>query len=114
MNGLLEETANDKIVASAGVPSLEKCRFIYGAGMQKQWVASSTIFLDFVGSRCGQSVKASLEAGELVVTEVDAKYLKKFETEKDEKDYLAGLKHWEQKMHKQTEENYNKCSIVIY
>ena len=72
------------------------------------------MFLDFVGSRHGQSVKASLEAGELIVTEVDEKYLKRFETEEEEKTYLTGLKHWEKKLHKQTEENHNKHSVVIH
>ena len=38
-------------------------------------------FLDYVGGRFGQSVKASMEAGEIVVTEVDSSILPKFYTE---------------------------------
>ena len=72
-----------------------------------------SVVLDFVGSRHGQSAKASLEVGKLVVTEVDKKCLKKFETEEKEKTYLAGLKYWERKLCKQTEENCNKFSVVI-
>ena len=82
--------------------------------MQKQWVESASLFMDFVSSRHGQSVKASLEAGELVATEVDKKCLKKFDAEEAEKNYLLGLKHWEKKMCKQTEENHNKHSVAIH
>ena len=67
----------------------------------------------FVGSRHGQSVKASLEAGELIVTEVDEGILKKFDTEADMKAYVTSLKYWEQELHTHTKENYNKFSVVI-
>ena len=84
---------SDKLTNASSIAGLEKCRFSYGQGMQKQWVENISVFLDFVGSRCSQSAKASLETGELVVTEVDKKYLKKFDAEDQEKTYLAGLKH---------------------
>ena len=90
MSSVLEE---DKLVALTGTASLGKCRFTYSPGMQKQWVESISVFLDFIGSRCGQSAKASLEARELIVAEVDEKCLKKFETEAQEKTHLNGLKH---------------------
>ena len=43
------------------------------------------MFLDFVGSRCGQSAKASLEAGELIIIEVDENIHKTFDTETEMK-----------------------------
>ena len=51
------------------------------------------MFLDFVGSRYGQSVKASLEVGELIVTEVDESVLKNFDKEDEMKAHLNSLKH---------------------
>ena len=58
-------------------------------------------------------MKASLEAGELIVTKVDESILQNFDKEVEMKAYLAGLKHWEQKLHAQAEENYNEFSIAI-
>ena len=55
------------------------------------------MFLDFVGSRCGQSVKASLEASDVVVIEVDESILKRFDEEEDMDNYLKDLKHWEKR-----------------
>ena len=82
MSSALEDsTINDKMGAAVGPVGLGKCEFTCGPGMQKQWVESVSVFLNFVGSRYGQSVKASLEAGELIVTEVDESILRKFDTE---------------------------------
>ena len=53
--------------------------------MQKQWVEINSVFLDFAGSRSGQSTKASIEGGELVVTEINTSVLPKFEREEDVK-----------------------------
>ena len=53
------------------------------------------MFLDFAGSKYSQSVKASLEVGKLIITEVDETVLKKFNTKKGETDHLALLKYWE-------------------
>ena len=76
MSGILEDSSiSDKLVTGSSIAGLEKCSFSYGPGMQKQWVENISVFLDFVGSRYGQSVKASLEAGELIVTEVDESIL---------------------------------------
>ena len=95
MSNLLEDSSiGDKLVGS-GIAGLEKCSFSYGPGMQRQWVESFSMFLDHIGSRCGQSVKASLEAGEITVAEVDESILKKFDTEEQMKIYVASLKYWE-------------------
>ena len=50
--------------------------------MQKQWVENNAKFLDYVGYRFGKSVRAFLEAGKVVVIEVDSKILPKFTTKK--------------------------------
>jgi len=47
-----------------------------------------------VSSKCGQSVKALLEVGKIVVTAVDESLLRKFKTKKDKTDYLATLEYW--------------------
>ena len=66
MSSLLEyNTVSEKLMTST---SLSKCRFSYGPGVQKKWVENISVFLEFVGSECGQSLKSSLEVGELIVT----------------------------------------------
>ena len=66
-----------------------------------------------VGSRFSKNVKASIEAGELVVTEVDDSMLPSFDAEEDMKDHVAALKHWEKEIHAQAKERYNKLSMVM-
>ena len=63
--------------------------------MLKRWVEGISILLDFVGSKYGQSMEVSLKAEQLVVTKVDETVLRKFNTKKDETDYLTSLKYWE-------------------
>ena len=75
------------------IPGLEKCKFVYGMGMQKVWVESNRLFLNYVAAKYGQSVKASLLAGDIVVTEIDEDIIPKFDTEEAEKEHLAGLKY---------------------
>ena len=70
------------------------------------------MFLNVVGSRFGKSVKVSIEAGELVITEVDKSTLPRFDVEKDMTAHVAALKCWEQKLCAQVKENYNKLNIV--
>jgi len=62
--------------------------------MQDRWIESNNVLLDYVGSRYGQSVRASLVAGSLTVTEVDEELLSKFNTADDEKKHLEYLAHW--------------------
>ena len=80
---------------------LDKCRFNYGTGIHKQWVESNSLFFNVVVSRFGQSVKAYIEAGELVVTEVDKVMLARFDTEEVMKAHMETLKYWEQELHSQ-------------
>ena len=97
MSSMLEESdLSDKSGSCASSMKLEKCKFSYGTGMQKQWVESSAKFFDYVGARLGKSAKASLEAGEVIVTEVDTNILPMFETKKAMEECIAGLKFWEQ------------------
>ena len=64
--------------------------------MQKQWIESNSAVLHHIWSKFSQSVKASLEAGEMVMTEVDETLLPRFDAEEDTKAHTAGLKCWEQ------------------
>ena len=98
---------------TSGVPSLGKCQFSYGAGMKKRWVESNSIFLDYIGGKFGQSVKASLQAGELIITEVDETLLPKFDTEAEMKAHVAALKYWEQEEYTQAKEDYQKFSRLV-
>ena len=50
--------------------------------------------INFVSDKCGHSVNASLEAGKLLVTEVDESLLCKFETEEEKTDYIVNMKYW--------------------
>ena len=63
MSNLFEGVEGEKLGVSTSPVSLEKVRFGYGPGMQKLWAHNSAKFLDYVSSRFGQSVRASLEAG---------------------------------------------------
>ena len=72
---------------------LEKYCFYYGKGIQINWMESNKVFMDYVGCTFGQSIKALLIAGELVVIEVDESLLLKFETVETKKDYLSKIKH---------------------
>ena len=69
--------------------------------MQKQWVEINSVFLDFAGSRSGQSTKASIEGGEIVVTEINTSVLPKFETEEAMKCHVDKLKYWGKEWHTQ-------------
>ena len=60
---------------------LEKCRFIYGQGMQKLWVESNTILLGCVSAKFGQIMKSSLLSGEVVVIDVDEHLIPRFDSE---------------------------------
>ena len=51
MSSMLEDDSIiEKLVTESGAANISKCKFIYGAGMHKQWMENSSIFLDFVGS----------------------------------------------------------------
>ena len=69
--------------------------------------------MDYVGSKYGQSAKASIIAGKLVVTEVNKSLLKKFKTKEDQKKYLAGLECWEEEEYLVTKDDYHKFSSTI-
>ena len=73
-----KEETSSKATGVNRVPSLEKYYFSYRAGMQKQWIESNSLFLDYVGRNYGQSMRASLQAGKLIVIEVDKSILLKF------------------------------------
>ena len=73
--------------------------------MQKQWVENNTKFLNHMGTKFGPSVTASIEAKDLVVTEVDPDELPMFKTEKEEIDHIVTLRHWEKKVLKQAEDS---------
>ena len=70
-------------------------------------------FFNFVGSRFGQSVKASIESGELFITDVDKSMTPQFDKDEHMKAHLESLKCWEQEVCSQAKENYNKLSMVI-
>ena len=97
MSSLYEDSVEgEKLVTSANSVSLAKVRFGYGLWMQKQRIINSANFLDYVSGRFGQSVRASLEAGEVVVTEIDRKTLPKLNPEAEMTAHVAGLKYWQQ------------------
>ena len=90
--------------------SLNKCKFVHGTGMQRMWVKSNVIFLNWAVAKYRQSIKASLLAGEVVVTKIDEDIIPKFDTKEDETKHLATLKYWEQKLYHSTLEDYTKYS----
>ena len=114
MSNVLEDPSiNDKLVTLTGTASLDKRKLIHGAGVQRWWVESNSKFLDVIGSRYAQSVKASLEAGEVIVTEVDESLLPKFNTDDEMKAHVQGLKFWEQEQHAQAKEKHNHFRMGV-
>ena len=71
--------SGDKPTMTVNIVGLEKYFFCFGQGMQKHWVDSNRV-LNQVGNKFGQSVKASLMLGELVLTEIDESLTPKFKT----------------------------------
>jgi len=69
--------------------------------------------MDYVGSTFGQSTKASLMEGELMVTEVDMKLLPKFVTEEAMKNHITELKYWEKELYQQTKKDFQEFSWNI-
>ena len=92
--------------------SLDKIKFTYGSGMQKQWVESKNNFVDHAGARFGPSAVASIEDEELMTTEVDQSVLPMHTTEETEETYVASLNHWEKKTCKQAEDDHFKFSRI--
>ena len=81
----------NKPMMAVNIASLEKHFFYHGPGIQRKWIETNKALLNVVASKYSQSVKASLEVKEIVVTEVNKSLLKKFKTEKDKTDYLTIL-----------------------
>ena len=115
MSNLFEDgVEGEKLGVSTSPVSLEKVRFGCGPGMQKLWACNSAKFLDCVSGRFGHSVRASLEAGKIVVTEIDKKILPKFDAEEEMKVHVEGLKHWQQEECEIAKENHDKICKFIY
>ena len=76
----------------ASVVSLEKCRFGYRVSMERQWVANSAKFLDYLEGRFSQSVNALIEAREILGAEVYLTILLKFNMKAEMKVYIDSLK----------------------
>ena len=98
---------------SKGALSLCKSKFACGPSMQNQWVERSSLFLTCVTAKFGKGMIASLLSGEIVVTEVDEGLTPKFDTEYEEKEHLADLKHWERKLHHSTLEDCTKFNRAM-
>ena len=86
MSSMLEENS---VLSNTG---LGKMWFYLWARYAKKWIENRGLFLDYVSSKYSQSAKVSLEAGELIINEVDEIYIKKFDTETQIKEYVAVLK----------------------
>jgi len=110
---VVKRSSADKVSVTSSVPGLERCSFYFGPGMQYRWIESNNVLLNYVGSKYGQSVRASLVAGSLIVTEVDKKLLTKFKTADDEKKYLESFVYWQQKEYKAALDDYQYFSCII-
>ena len=69
--------------------------------------------LECTGDRFGPSVLASIEAEDVVLTEVDMDAFPKFKTNKEETDHVATLNQWGKKVQKQYDDDYFKFSRFI-
>lgn len=78
----------------ATITGLEKFYFYYGVGIHRHWVDNNTTLLNYVSRKFGQSIKRSLTAGRMIVTEVDTKKLPNFKTEDEIKLHVKKLEYW--------------------
>ena len=101
------------ILDKSDLSDLDNCSFYHGHGTQKQWVESEHMFLNYVGTKFGQSVRVSLVSGEVIVMELDEDLIPKLKTLEEKKKYFDGLEHWSQKLYDQTKEEYVKFSLII-
>ena len=96
MSNLFEDSSEvEKLVTSVSVVSIAKVQFSCRPGIQKQQVTNSVKFLDYIGGQFGQSIKASLEAGEVIVIEIDKRILPRFDTKAKMNKYITALKFWQ-------------------
>ena len=65
--------------------------FYFGQRIQKQRVDINRVFLNYAGNKFGHSVKASLMAGDLVLTEIDERLLSMFKPEVGKDEHLKKL-----------------------
>ena len=104
---------DSKTYADLDSVGFTKCHFFYGPGIQTNWMDLNSIFLQYIASKFGQSTKAALLAGTLVVTEVDSSKLPRFKTKEEKKEFLDKLEFWEQEEYQETKEDYQKFSHII-
>ena len=69
--------------------------------------------MNYISNKYSQSVKVSISAASLVITEVDEKLILKFKTTAEKKIYLDSLQFWEQELYEQTKDDYTKFSRII-
>ena len=91
----------------------EKDSFFHGPGMQKNWVIVNQKCLDYAGSKHGQSAKATLIAGKLVVTEIDSSVLKRFKTKDEQEKCFNSLEFWQQEECTAAKDDYQKFSRIV-
>ena len=72
-----------KLALDTKVSGLENCIYYYSPEIQRQWVESNSLFLDYAGNKYSQSTQISLTKGDMVVMEVDRKLLPKFDTKEE-------------------------------
>ena len=63
--------------------------------MQENWIEVNVVFRNYAVGKHAQSVKASLVTGSLVVTEVNQRKLKSFDTNAEKEECINSLKHRE-------------------
>jgi hypothetical protein len=77
-----------------GTKEIKSHFFYYGRGMQKKCLASSKMYLNYIGTKFGESVKQSIELDCLVVTEMAAPTVYKDEAEFNKESWSV-KKDWE-------------------
>ena len=106
-----EDKDKDKYTDTTSLGSGESY-FYYGQVMQKNWIETNAVLMKYISSKFGQSTKASLMTGTLVVTEVYSNELTKFKTKDEQIEHIEKLEFWEQEEFQNTKDNYQKFSRI--
>jgi hypothetical protein len=102
-----------------GTKEIKTHFFYYGKGMQQKCLSSSKMFLNYIGSKYGESVKQTIEYNSLVVTEMETPKVYTTETEYNAESWDV-KEDWKldksdyRKITRQINQDLSKCYSVLW
>ena len=102
-----------------GTKEIKTHFFYYGKGMQQKCLSSSKMFLNYIGSKYGESVKQTIEYNSLVVTEMETPKVYTTENEYNAESWDV-KEDWKldksdyRKITRQINQDLSKCYSVLW